>query len=173
MIILEGPDNAGKTTLGKHLVAELGLELIHGGDAPKDLAECWTRIDKIMDHPNPAIFDRVIQISEQIYGNVFRNTTFFDCHKEISRLRRKHYPLIIYCRPDISKLLHLEEKDFRADEEKSHVKKVKENQQRIVNHYDDLFQHYIHIRYNYTKHNISDLTQLTKLCKKYLKGKHN
>jgi hypothetical protein len=172
MIILEGPDNSGKTTLGKHLADAMKLQLIHGGGPPVDLNEALARVKLVMSYPKPAIYDRVIQIGEGIYGPICNRKALFNTRTALSKLQSRHTPLIIYCRPPTNRIITLEEKDFRPGEEVDHIKSIKENQGKIIKAYDELFAEVPHIKYNYMTHTLADLYNLTMICINYKKGKH-
>jgi thymidylate kinase len=172
MIILEGPDNGGKTTLGKVLSEALHIPVLHGGGPPNSKAEAEKRIKIIFDDKDTVIYDRAIQISEGIYAPIFRGSTYFNTRTALSKLQKKHNPIIIYCRPPTHRIIKLEEKDFRPGEEVDHIKRVKENQGKIIKAYDELFGEVPHIRYNYMTHTLGDLRNITVICKNYMKGEH-
>jgi adenylate kinase family enzyme len=98
MIIVEGMDNAGKSTLCQELHVLTGLEVIHS-DKPKDEEALWDNMRKIMMRPD-AILDRVNIISEPIYGRIIRGHSLIQNHGgELLRLFAESAPLVVYCRP--------------------------------------------------------------------------
>lgn len=113
MIVVEGPDGAGKTTLIKQLVEELGLPVAprvvsKGAEAMTDLR---TWVDQNLDEGfQPRIFDRHRLISETIYGPILRHhqEPGFDQLKWIGPRMRRFYdlePIIIYCLPPLEEVM--------------------------------------------------------------------
>lgn len=109
IIIIEGPDGSGKTTLVNFLGKELGVGIAprvvsKDTEAMVDLKE-W--VDKNLDQGKvPQIFDRHRLISETIYGPIVRGTAqpgFSELSWMGPRLKRFYdlEPLIIYCLPPL------------------------------------------------------------------------
>lgn len=77
LIILEGPDGSGKTTLAKE---QKHLEYIHFGAPPRGKLGAWYQyydlLEGLWDHPRPGgvIIDRFIH-GEMIYGPILRGGT--------------------------------------------------------------------------------------------------
>lgn len=96
-IVLEGPDNAGKTTLADILADKTGY-LIKTPEGPcrtddEVTARCK---DYFENHPNHTIFDRHPVISQPIYRNLHGTP---DVPSHWAHLLYAQKPLIIYCRP--------------------------------------------------------------------------
>lgn len=145
MIILEGPDNSGKSSLA----AELGLTYRHPGPAPINdaaLDECLATQLSIMR--SPIVHDRVTCISHQIY-----NPGWFLDPKLLLNLRQMiecEDVLFIYCRPPESHMMnfaHHKAKDYDTEE---HIKKVIDNQHKYIAGYDELFDSIPHVVYDFT-----------------------
>jgi GTPase SAR1 family protein len=112
MLIVEGPDGAGKTTLIERLKADLGLEV-----APrvvsKEAKALVNLVEWVDDNLNRGfqhlIFDRHRLISQPIYGPAMKRTSQgFDGIHQISYWMRRFYeidPIIIYCLPRKSTVL--------------------------------------------------------------------
>lgn len=109
MIIVEGPDGGGKSTLVKKLAQELRLPVadkVVASDttAMVDLVK-WTE-DNVARGFQPTIFDRHRLISEPIYGPILKprqDSNFCDL-TWLSQQLWLFYgckPVIIYCLPDI------------------------------------------------------------------------
>src|SRR5690349_733275 len=110
MIVLEGPDGAGKTSLAEKLSKDLGIPI-----APKvvasdmtpltDLAR-WTELNVSRGFQR-VIFDRHRIISEPIYGpatKVRQNPNFCD-PGWVAEMTNRFYsadPIIIYCLPSLN-----------------------------------------------------------------------
>lgn len=107
MIIIEGADGAGKTTLIHRLMEETGLPLherhctSEGG--PKDNLYEWAKQDVTTWHEQPmSIYDRHPLISEYIYGGLLRGGVDEDfltveAQELIERMNRE--ALVIFCIP--------------------------------------------------------------------------
>jgi len=68
MIIIEGPDNVGKTTLANQLAKDLGVEVVHS-IKPTDFQAGVDRLNWMASNPL-IIYDRVSCISEAVYGPI-------------------------------------------------------------------------------------------------------
>lgn len=107
MIVVEGPDGAGKTTLISRLSDELQLEVAprvvsKDAEAMVNLKQ-WTE-DNVREGFQPRIFDRHRLISEPIYGPVLRDAPEpgFDDPYWFRGMMAEFYalePIVIYCLP--------------------------------------------------------------------------
>lgn len=108
MIIVEGPDGAGKTTLIESIVEATGLPVAprvvsKDAEAMVDLKK-WVK-DNIAGGFQKMIFDRHRLVSELIYGPILRSKPepgFDDpewLHEHLFGLYREVKPFIIYCLP--------------------------------------------------------------------------
>lgn len=132
MIIIEGPDNAGKSTLAEKLSKALNIPVIHSVRPEKH----WSEEDVLYHstwqlRPQEAILDRVYAISEYVYGRVIRGKTALgEKHSEaLFDLYNRPY-LIIYCRPDDHTILDNKGRD--------QMDGVIQHHQAIINEYDVL-----------------------------------
>lgn len=107
MIVVEGPDGAGKTTLINRLREDLGVEVAprvvsKDTEAMVDLLR-WVHTNLRMGW-QPTLFDRHRLISEPIYGPIVRGhlEQGFDDVVWFHEALKKFYliePVIIYCLP--------------------------------------------------------------------------
>lgn len=132
MIIIEGPDNSGKSTLGAQLTKKLNIPTIHS--AKPDPA--WTQ-EEALRHaldshlPKDAILDRTYTISELVYGPICRGgSALGDLHFNALRDLYSRSHLIIYCRPPLEKILDNQGRD--------QMDGVIENHQKLVERYDEV-----------------------------------
>lgn len=101
IIILEGPDGSGKSTLGKSLSLRTGWDYAHSGK-PKDVREMGNTLfeleEKAKSHKT-YIIDRTPWFSELVYANAFGNDLMLPVSTlyEYWRLPQK----VIFCLPTI------------------------------------------------------------------------
>ena len=180
MVIVEGPDNAGKSTLIKQLIKEIGLveipRIAHG--PTRSIKDLYDRTFDIIDkatrfRSRRIIIDRFSLIGEDIYGPVLRNKNLWDCMprdkikfwKAVNLLN----PFIIYCRPPLDTLKNMETHQVKVYDTHEHLKKVLERQELIVNAYDNYFANWKY--HNFFKYNYKDpdsYNQLKIALKEYL-----
>lgn len=109
MIIIEGPDGSGKSTLvdklSRHLKLPVAPRVVGSDTKPLLNLRQWTE-ENISKGFQPVIFDRHRLISEPIYGPAIKrrqNAEFYDLGW-LSDMMWRFYqaqPVIIYCLPDI------------------------------------------------------------------------
>ena len=112
MIVVEGPDGAGKTTLIKEIQEVTGLEVAprvvsKDAEAMVDLVK-WTE-DNVARGFQNLIFDRHRLISEPIYGPILREAPqpgFDDLHWFTHQLFAFYLlrPVVIYCLPPFERV---------------------------------------------------------------------
>jgi len=113
MLVVEGPDGAGKTTLIKTLQEYLDLPVAprvvsKDAEAMVDL-QSW--VDNQLDEGfQPMIYDRHRLISETIYGPILRRAQAdgFNELKWLAPRMRRFYelePVIIYCLPSLETVM--------------------------------------------------------------------
>lgn len=139
MIIVEGPDGSGKTTLIKQLQTKFGLEV-----APRVVskdAEALTDL-KVWVEQNLAegfqykIFDRHRLISEYIYGPLLRKeqqpgfTDLIWSYGMLYKLYTEVDPIVIYCLPSLETV----RKNVLGDHENAVV----------AEHIDGMYAAYVH-----------------------------
>lgn len=159
LIILEGADGGGKTTLAAKLVKDLAASYYHSG-GPKTPEEMQMRINEleIMAHSKDfVIVDRVPWISEMIYPYAFGRKPILTVKQHLENLKLPQK--IIFCRPDGPMQMSLE---LKAHKPKEHTENVIKNHERIIDLYDALFQRIHHIRYDYRKTNYAILLKKLK-----------
>ena len=109
IIIIEGPDGSGKTTLANTLSKQTGYPVIHRSQpkTEEEKAEMLQGyIDTIKAGRN-AIFDRC-WYSEMVYGPVMRDASVitYPAMYELERMLAKRGALIIHCKDDPDILWH-------------------------------------------------------------------
>lgn len=152
MIIIEGPDNSGKSTLATYLGYELNIEVYHGGGPPASEEQLLQRINFCLDNHDKYIFDRIPLISEPVYSILRPQGNMLANHEDLYYHFRKLKPIIIYCRPQTGLLLNWEKHNVKAYDSKDHVEKVIEKAEQLVNRYDEVMNSEFlpsHLTYNY------------------------
>ena len=180
MIIVEGPDNSGKSTLINQLGKDFGIKLIepvsHGPvKGFKDLYDRTNGLIKraISNHTNKIIVDRISLISEPIYGTICRNKNLWKLSPKDEEKFWKVLDILdciyIYCRPDDNIVLSMRTHQIKDYDTPVHLKALKENQQRIVEAYDKYFSSFTrpYFKYNYNKE--SSYRDLTNFIKEHIK----
>lgn len=180
MIIVEGPDNSGKTTLIDSLKAEFGLRLLRpAGGPPKSCLELSERCEYIIKEASLClskrlIVDRISLIGESIYGPICRGK---DLWTEIPQIKADLLyalncldPFYIYCRPPIHIIQNLDTHQIKEYDTEEHLEKIKERSNLIIKAYDNYFNPFSKHRlfvYDYTRP--SSYYNLINLLKEYLK----
>lgn len=176
MLIVEGMDNTGKTTLIDYIVARIPFckKVVSRSDLlfEKKIDEfmSWT-YDHIYDSQTAnVVYDRFPVISEGVYGPVLRGVNLFHNSTEwLDALKRLRNPFIIYCRPDAHVILNWGNNEHHGTEE--HIKGFKANGMALIDAYDDMMvkiarEHGFFIkRYDYR---INSLPKLISLFQSYL-----
>jgi len=135
MIILEGFDNSGKTTLGKQLAELHGFDYIHSpGPLDRGFGMFNWALQEIAAQ-RMAIYDRLSPISDTIYAPIVRGQrSAYETHIEgilIRQLIAQRPHIVIYCRPS-------DEAIFRFGE-REQMDGVKENAIKLLESYDEFF----------------------------------
>lgn len=101
MIIVEGPDNTGKTTLIKELSQYFPELQVVKSPGHVVLGEALAWVAGAIRNEDPRfIYDRYFPISERVYGPVLRDGDIFGQYTfDLLRLTLRREPLIVYCRP--------------------------------------------------------------------------
>jgi len=140
-VIIEGPEGAGKSTLGLQLSRQLRMPLIHTGGPIHSKQELFDRIENlnIMREPRK-IFDRVPLISELVYAPLQNREPFISRVNAVGLLKEIN-PTIYYCRLDSKEDMFnqiLRNKPHKSVEWLEHVRG---NFDFVVESYDDLIDH--------------------------------
>lgn len=110
LIIAEGMDNTGKTTLVQKLSEDLKLLVMNNRRKPQDEEEmaAYLRLVNTTQWHFPTILDRLCTISEPIYGVLRKSGPVITKERADAHLvtLRAMKPLIIYCRPDDRTILN-------------------------------------------------------------------
>lgn len=148
-LILEGPDNAGKTSLANRLRNHVSVRYFHPGGRPVDFdheVRCMEEQFDLLSTSVNLIIDRITAISQQIYNPD-------PAHDDLRMSEREAIltlnPVIVYCRPSTDKLLRVQDLTWREGETEEHKEKIIRNQHTFVQRYDELFAKIPCISYDY------------------------
>lgn len=152
MIILEGPDGAGKTTLKESLQTRYGFDEGIRGTADRSKLYTVTVHDTFyalrcaLGNLPPVIWDR-LYFSELVYANIVgRPIEFSNTQSRIVRGTLKVLDVpIIYCRPPGSTIKRNAQKDEQMDG-------VLDNLDKIIQDYDRVMLDTNALHYDYTIH---------------------
>ena len=97
IIVLEGVDNTGKTTLAEQISIRYGLPVQHSGGPCKYPGEINKRLSHFLDMTR-VVFDRHVAISQPLYGSIKEPSEEMPSDDLVRRFYRS-YPFIIYCDP--------------------------------------------------------------------------
>jgi len=137
MIIIEGCDNTGKTTL-KERILKVKSGAVSGPKQtrpPEDPQAYMERLWEILMKPNTdgMVFDR-FYFSELVYGPLFRGKVSFTPTERvlIEKMLKKHNPLIIYCH-------RAPERIIERIYEREQLHGLEEKIPKIIERYNEIF----------------------------------
>lgn len=140
MIVVEGYDCTGKSTLVDKIQGWTGFTTTHTGGPPQDLnhvRRCLARHAVLMTQP--VVQDRVTHVSEGVYGMLTRPSMAALALSRVSDLRFAR--LLIYCRPDIRTILdRLVDHRVKAHDTDEHIKYVLASAQAMIAIYDTVIE---------------------------------
>lgn len=139
MIVVEGVDNSGKSTILYDIASKLNLYSLKVASRPKhinDVLDCLDLVKKWdQDCGKKLIVDRLQMISEYIYGPICRQTGIITDGVFEGWLEAEHHakPLtpyvIIHCRPPTDRIV-------KTILERNQMAGVNEHLQELVDRYD-------------------------------------
>lgn len=129
-IIVEGPDNAGKSTLIKFLESNLRRSVIHN-TVDKDSSSVLAKQTQELSLEGNTIYDRSAVISEYIYCMVLKRAPVIDINLD-SIFKLAENTILIICLPSIDKVLGTTKDEMEG---------VKENLRELYVEYDRLVDH--------------------------------
>lgn len=160
MIIVEGPDNSGKSTLIASLVKDLDLliaERPHG--VPGSVNDIISRTSKLLlkQDQKRYILDRHPLFSEPIYGPILRKKNLWEDNPTVhgvllTILTNSHSEgsvFIIYCRPPDKVVLDLHTHQVKEYDTAEHLEGLKSKSHEIVKAYDKMMSNWADFKYNY------------------------
>lgn len=150
-IILEGPDNAGKTTFAETIRKYCGsvVNYYHPGGRPADENHEIGFMEnqyKFLQKQQGIMMDRCTPISQQVYNP----------DERLDRIRADWLTkflatgvVIVYFRPSTDRLMRVQDFTWRPGESEDHKQKIIQNQHTFIQRYDKLMQIVPHVTYDF------------------------
>lgn len=154
MIIIDGPDASGKTTLAKSIAETLNGQYIHCSYHEKWNIEAYHRLilhsaGKLEEIAHvPVVIDRWA-LSEAAYGQAYRGGASYDTALLMQEAIQAYKPMLIYCKS--SKTLE----NFQRT--KTERKEMFNDITDVVDEFDKLVQsgdYGTHVAYDFNEHNL-------------------
>lgn len=146
MIVIEGPDNAGKSTLAK----EIGLQYFSAGPAPKDSIELRSCLTEQKSRAStPCIQDRLTCISQQVYSDAPESSVL---QRYLDELIEQPFFVIVYCRPPQRVLMDLSNHKIKSYDTEQSLEKIVDNQHTYIERYDALMSSIPHVVYDWVEY---------------------
>lgn len=147
MIILEGPEGSGKTTLGNILKGVLDVDVLHEGGPPSCVEELDRRLEWQLSRRGN-VLDRSPIVSERVYGPIVRGSMCTTDEHLDDYLRRfvADRWILIYCRPPVDVLLEHAERNLTRESVKKyyktadHLATVIRRMSNVVERYDEVIR---------------------------------
>lgn len=164
VIVIEGPDGAGKSTLAQDLSDYFQWPIIHTGGPIRSRSEFLKKVVtyNLMSPEAPVIYDRIPYISDQIYAPIAGHKSATS-GSELNYMLERIRPVIVYCaltdNESMSRRISIEHKEHKTYE---HLNQIQANHNEIVQRYYQLFSnlHYSHVlHFNWMKDDIRNLMQ--------------
>lgn len=157
MLVVEGADNSGKSTLAKFV----GLAHFSAGPAPENALELRRCLEQQRSRAYIAcIQDRLTCISQQVYSEAPESWLLQD---ELLRLIDVPRVVIVYCRPPERTLMDLSTHKAKSYDTEANMSKIAQNQHTYIKRYDDLMHTIPHIMYDWTEHDDETNRQIRSL----------
>lgn len=143
-IIIEGPDNSGKSTLAKALSDHLNLPIVHAG-GPGTVEENEARLTNDFNNMiSKIIMDRSYIISETVYASAmgremsFHPRPWFRTMKGIQDAQVT-IPIIIFCDAHDEVLLDMKHHIVKPHETAQHARDMQSKAKTIISAYRHLY----------------------------------
>lgn len=143
-IVLEGPDNSGKSTLAEKLHVVTGWPIVHAGGPPQTEEEVRTRlINDLSLMQQRVIMDRSFILSDMVYAPILRHTNSFDPRKYVRLIQaldmHEQNFLLLFCDGPDRVLLDMSTHIRKPHETDIHVAAMRRNKDQILHSYRAMF----------------------------------
>lgn len=160
MIVLEGADNSGKSTLAAKFST---IPVYTAGPAPKnedDENRCL--IEQINRSGKMCVQDRLTCISQQVYANRLFDTKLA---AYVTDMIKMPTVIIVYCRPPDRVLMDMSTHNVKSYDTEDHIRKILDNQHDFIERYDSLMSTIPHMLYDWTDPDIQVEGMIKQLLK--------
>jgi cytidylate kinase len=167
IIILEGPDGSGKTTLAKKIAKRFDGNRIHTGGKMYTSKEFHKRVDYLITLSKGSavnVIDRVPWISEMVYSKALSREPLAPEHKML-KLMKIIRQKVIYCRPSTLSIDSMIVDPNKTHKSREFYETIKSNYPKIVDGYDNLFSMTLpfrHIKYDHVNDHLSKVYNFIK-----------
>lgn len=141
MIIVEGFDGSGKTTLCEHLATAMGWPVQKCGGPTRDAHDLRRWLDRgYQAMREKSVKDRTTCVSESVYQSLSdpaRSAMALHAITDLQRITTSHRLVLVYCRPPTSFLIDalITHKD-KAHDTPAHMEKVRRQAMWMIEYYD-------------------------------------
>lgn len=153
-IVVEGPDNSGKSTLVGYLSQMLRMPVVEGQGPPKSVDEINNRVVSYSQYKN-VIFDRHPAISNPIY-DVFRGNKPAIRQDILQEFFHNQNNILVFCRGDRTLDSHV----IKPGETAEHIAMVENNHRAICDLYDAWALHHADVLYNKGQTRMSSVAKM-------------
>jgi len=138
IIVFEGADGAGKTTLAKRLAAKFGLQYYHSGGpkSKQDLVNTLFSLEDMNLGRNYYLVDRHPGISELVYSAASGRQPI--CSVSLLKQSWDDIYMLVHCVAPKDEYQISEE--FKSHKPDHHMKMVQANHEKIKSLYEDIFE---------------------------------
>lgn len=163
-VVLEGPDNSGKSSLAmrvRHGVERVdragSVTYFHPGGPPTDFdheVRCITEQLKQLNAHRNIVMDRITPISQRVYNP----DPVLDGIR--TKSLQQYFELgivVIYCRPSIDRLLRVQDFTWRDDETEEHKQRIISRAHEFIERYDQVMQTVPCISYDFEDRAMADV----------------
>lgn len=157
MIVVEGPDNSGKSRFGR----SLGLTYYSAGPAPSDAAELLRCLTEQRNRASLAcVQDRLTCISQQVYSDAPESSLL---NGDLLQLVEVPKVVIVYCRPPTRTLMDLSTHVVKSYDTEENMEKIARNQHLYIDRYDRIMGRIPHVGYDWTENDDESNRQIRSL----------
>jgi hypothetical protein len=156
VLVLEGPDHGGKTTLARWLEKEKGFKYVHEGPPPPgrdQLAYYGLQLWRALQSEKPVVFDR-LHLGELTYGPVMRDKDSLGYYgmRLFGRVLGSQPALCVICLPPWSSVVE----GWRKRKAKEYLR-TEVQLHDVYCRYQGLLPYHPHLDYDYTSYGPADL----------------